>query len=168
MQIIHPTGRVGRISSPFGKRVIGGVEQFHPGTDFAVPVGTPILAPLPGQVIYQGNRDPNGYGLQVILRHGENLFTQYGHLSKVLVAEGDRVDRGQVFANSGNTGRSSGPHLHFEVRVNAANWKDRVNPEDFLAGRLDIKKLLGNRFSLTSLLPTLLLTGGLFALSELI
>lgn len=166
MQIFHPTGGQGRISSPYGPRIYNKQRQLHPGLDFAVPVGTRILAPLAGEVIYQGNRDPKGYGLQVILRHGENLFTQFGHLSEILVKEGQRVRGGEVIGLSGNTGASSGPHLHFEVRVNKDNWKDRADPQNFLGGRLDLKKLIGSAWTAGKILPALLLTGGLITLIE--
>ena len=86
----------------------------HAGLDIAVPVGTSVKAALGGTVATVGN-DPAGYGIYIDVRHSGGLMTRYAHLSKTLVSSGKRVDRGQAIARSGNTGSSSGPHLHFEV-----------------------------------------------------
>jgi murein DD-endopeptidase MepM/ murein hydrolase activator NlpD len=94
----------------FGVR--GGAR--HDGIDIAAPEGTPVLAAAHGKAIYVGEQP--GYGMVVILRHGDGLVTVYAHNSAVLVREGARVERGQAIARVGQTGRTSGPHLHFEVR----------------------------------------------------
>lgn len=94
----------------FGVR--GGAR--HDGIDIAAPEGTPVLAAAHGKAIYVGEQP--GYGMVVILRHGDGLVTVYAHNSAVLVREGARVERGQAVARVGQTGRTSGPHLHFEVR----------------------------------------------------
>jgi murein DD-endopeptidase MepM/ murein hydrolase activator NlpD len=86
----------------------------HDGIDIAAPHGTPVLAAGAGTVIYAGEQA--GYGALVILKHDGGLVTLYAHNSRVLVGEGERVKRGQPFARVGESGRTSGPHLHFEVR----------------------------------------------------
>ncbi|MNM53585.1 Murein DD-endopeptidase MepM [compost metagenome] len=107
-----------RISSPYGYRIhpITGVKKLHTGTDFAVSQGTDVHAADSGNVIVA--EWWNGYGNCVIIDDGNNIWTLYGHLSKINVQKGDNVKRGEVIAESGNTGASTGPHLHFEVRVN--------------------------------------------------
>ncbi len=92
----------------------GGVDELHPGIDIAVPMGTPIRAAGGGEVGRTG-RDPD-YGLFVLIRHPDGYETMYGHASRILVEGGEQVGSGQVIALSGSTGRSTAPHLHFEVR----------------------------------------------------
>lgn len=99
----------------------------HTGVDIADPVGTPIYAGEDGIVETAGwNR--GGYGYYIIIDHGNGLKTLYGHNSKLLVSAGERVTRGQQISNMGSTGRSTGPHLHFEVRLNGK----RVNPLNYI------------------------------------
>lgn len=102
----------GRISSRFGRRW----GRLHAGVDIAAPTGTPIYAAKAGKVSYSGYR--GGYGKLVEINHGDGLVTRYGHCSKLLVSSGKRVKKGQLIALVGNTGNSTGPHLHFEVRIN--------------------------------------------------
>jgi len=106
----------GRISSGYGWRVhpIFGTREFHTGIDIAAPWGTPIEAAAPGTVLFTGWM--RGYGMLVILDHGNGLSTTYSHLSSYGVHVGEYVDRGQVIARIGSTGWSTGPHLFFEVR----------------------------------------------------
>ena len=92
----------------------GVVDESHPGIDIAVPIGTPIRAAGGGTVTAAGY-DPD-YGLFVLLRHPSGYETMYGHTSRLLTAEGDEVQAGQVIGLSGNSGRSTAPHLHFEIR----------------------------------------------------
>lgn len=92
----------------------GVVDESHPGIDIAVPIGTPIRASGGGTVSAAGY-DPD-YGLFVLLRHPSGYETMYGHTSRLLAAEGDDVQAGQVIGLSGNSGRSTAPHLHFEIR----------------------------------------------------
>jgi len=92
----------------------GVVDESHPGIDIAVPLGTPVRASGGGSVSEAGyNAD---YGLFVLLRHPSGYETMYGHMSRLIAAEGDQVQAGQVIGLSGNSGRSTAPHLHFEIR----------------------------------------------------
>ncbi|MDR0843143.1 MAG: peptidoglycan DD-metalloendopeptidase family protein [Acidobacteriota bacterium] len=103
------------ISSAFGMRKdpFTGKPRFHKGVDIAAPAGTPVLAALPGKVISAGRE--GGYGNTVLVEHGDGLRTRYGHLSSIDVKVGDTVTSGGNLGTVGSTGRSTGPHLHFEV-----------------------------------------------------
>lgn len=115
----------GRITSKFGPRR----GSSHDGVDIAAPLGTPILAAASGEVLYSGAL--RGYGHIVILRHRGGYATVYAHNQKNLAREGEMVRRGQAIARVGQTGRASGPHLHFEVRKdNLARNPLRYLPED--------------------------------------
>ncbi len=117
-----------RFGSPYGNRFdpFTGHLIFHPGLDMVTPTGTPIRASAGGHVIQSGER--NGYGNAVDIRHGDCIVTRYGHASKLLVHVGDYVMPGQEIAEIGNTGRSTGPHLHFELVVDGA----QINPKPYL------------------------------------
>lgn len=106
------------ITSPFGWRIhpILGTRRFHTGTDFGADFGAPIYAAHSGTVILAGWL--GGYGQTVIIDHGSGLTTLYAHAQRLLVREGQTVHQGQPIAEVGSTGLSTGPHLHFEVRVN--------------------------------------------------
>jgi len=97
--------------SPLGERI----EKMHEGLDIANVMGTPIHAPAKGTVIFAGRK--SGYGNIVILDHGYGLETWYGHTSKILVKVGQLIHRGQTIALMGSSGQSTGPHVHYEVRV---------------------------------------------------
>ena len=114
----------GRITSGFGYRVhpVTGVYKLHTGVDLGVPSGTPIHAAADGTVILAGWM--GAYGYAVVIDHGGGVSTLYGHNSKLLVKAGQEVKRGTVIAKSGSTGYSTGPHCHFEKRVNGVP----VNP----------------------------------------
>ena len=105
------------ITSPFGPRIdpIAGYEGFHPGVDFGAPLGTPIHAAGDGIVVFAGQE--SGYGNYTCINHGQNIATCYGHQSAILVKVGQQVKRGQIIGLVGSTGYSTGPHLHFEVRI---------------------------------------------------
>lgn len=100
--------------------------QFHKGVDIAAPMGTDVYCSAQGKVIFAGQK--SGYGNCVIIEHGNGLATLYGHLSKILVDANQQVKIGDVIAKVGNTGRSTGPHLHYEVRKN----NTPINPKLFL------------------------------------
>lgn len=106
----------GTVTSSFGPRSLLLGETFHHGIDIAVPEGTPVRATGEGIVRFVGNTD--GYGLRIEIEHGNGITTLYAHLSEATVVPGQRVQRGQVIGRSGNTGASTGPHLHYEIRQN--------------------------------------------------
>ena len=105
----------GWMSSPFGERVdpISGKKAWHEGMDFAGAKGSEVIAVANGVVVFAGYRD--GYGQMVEISHGKDLRTRYGHHEEVLVHAGQSVKRGDVIALMGSSGRSTGPHVHFEV-----------------------------------------------------
>ncbi|WP_027386672.1 M23 family metallopeptidase [Chryseobacterium gregarium] len=100
--------------------------QFHKGLDIAVPFGSDVVATAAGTVIFSGQK--GGYGNCVIVSHGNGLATLYGHLSQLVAKVNDKIKVGQVIAKSGNSGRSTGPHLHYEVHKN----NTPVNPKLFM------------------------------------
>ncbi|MBV9271155.1 MAG: peptidoglycan DD-metalloendopeptidase family protein [Candidatus Eremiobacteraeota bacterium] len=108
----------GTITSPFGWRrsPFGGAPEFHQGLDIAANMGTTITAPAAGTVIFAGWY--GGYGNYVLIDHGGGMATGYGHLSQILVGNGQQILRGAPIGLVGSTGASTGPHLHFEVRIN--------------------------------------------------
>jgi murein DD-endopeptidase MepM/ murein hydrolase activator NlpD len=117
----------GRVSSTVGLRhdPIDGLVKFHNGVDIAVPEGTPVKPIAPGTVYFSGAR--GGYGNMVIISHDDGMITIYAHNSLLLMKEGERVGKETTIALSGSTGRSTGPHLHFEA------WKNGINlTEEFL------------------------------------
>jgi murein DD-endopeptidase MepM/ murein hydrolase activator NlpD len=118
----------GPISGSFGERTdpFNGEGAFHTGVDISAPVGEPVIAPADGVVIFADFM--NGYGRMMALDHGHGITTRYGHLSAFAVAEGQHVHRGDVIAYVGSSGRSTGPHLHYEVRINDTP----VNPHKYL------------------------------------
>ncbi|MGW4730066.1 M23 family metallopeptidase [Streptomyces shenzhenensis] len=121
--------RTYELSAGFGR----GGERWahrHTGQDFAVPIGTPVRAAGAGRVVAVSCGGP--FGIQIVIRHSDGYCTQYAHLAAVAVAEGDRVDAGQGIGQSGSTGNSTGPHLHFEVRV-TPDVGSAVDPVPWLA-----------------------------------
>lgn len=107
-----------RVTSEWGIRLNPVLHRrhLHTGMDFGLPVGTPIYAPADGVAHFVSNSYNGGYGTMVKLEHSFGFSTFYAHLSKIVVKKGDFVRRGQVIAYSGNSGRSTGPHLHYEIR----------------------------------------------------
>ena len=122
----------GWMSSPFGERVdpISGKKAWHEGMDFAGAKGSEVIAVANGVVVFAGYRD--GYGQMVEISHGKDMRTRYGHHEEVLVHAGQSVKRGDVIARMGSSGRSTGPHVHFEVLkegrpVNPARYVSAVS-----------------------------------------
>jgi murein DD-endopeptidase MepM/ murein hydrolase activator NlpD len=107
----------GTITSPYGYRQnpFGGAPDFHPGLDIAAPMGTTVTAAAAGTVISAGWY--GGYGNYILIDHGGGMATGYGHLSQIFVSNGQQVQKGQAIGAVGSTGHSTGPHLHFEVRL---------------------------------------------------
>ena len=129
---VMPSGspvRNGFISSRYGKRTdpFTGKKEFHKGVDFAGKAGSKVLSVADGVVSWAGQRA--GYGNLVEIRHGDGYVTRYGHNKKLLVTVGDTVKKGQPIAVLGSTGRSTGPHVHFEVVHN----DKQVNPSKYIA-----------------------------------
>jgi murein DD-endopeptidase MepM/ murein hydrolase activator NlpD len=132
-QTVHGTGQFiwpidGRVTSPFGYRIhpIFKIRKMHTGVDISGSSGTPIRAGDTGVVIYAGWR--GGYGKTVIISHGGGLTSLYAHMSSISASVGQAVARGDVVGKVGSTGYSTGPHLHFEVRVDGGP----VNPLNYL------------------------------------
>lgn len=127
---LAPAGGVemltGRVTSGFGARW----GSLHQGLDIAAPIGTPIRVPLSGTVIDSG--PASGFGLWVRVRHDDGTVTVYGHINRALVNVGDAVAAGEVIAEVGNRGQSTGPHLHFEVVTPAGQ---KINPRPWLDER---------------------------------
>ena len=130
-----PLSSFSRISSRFGFR--SRFQRMHYGVDFATPIGTKVLSTDIGMVRHVG-WEPSGYGLYIIIRHGNGVETIYAHLSRVFVKRGDSVQCAEVIALSGNTGASTGPHLHYEIRFLGIP----INPE--LLVNFPEQKLLHN------------------------
>jgi murein DD-endopeptidase MepM/ murein hydrolase activator NlpD len=118
----------GRVASSFGEREdpFNGEGAFHSGIDIEAPYGTPVRAAADGDVA--GAATVSGYGKEVVLDHGHELSTIYGHLSGIAVISGQHVTRGEVIGYVGQSGRATGPHLHYEVRVHNVP----VNPHKYL------------------------------------
>lgn len=136
----HSPANLAYISSGFGYRAdpFTGGAAFHAGLDFKGPIGAPIYAAAAGTVSFVG--DQQGYGNTVEIDHGNGLMTRYAHMSGFRARVGQQVEAGQVIGLIGNTGRSTGPHLHFEVRIN-----DRaVNPRPFLKAASNVLQETGS------------------------
>jgi murein DD-endopeptidase MepM/ murein hydrolase activator NlpD len=118
----------GWVTSDFGTRMdpYTAERKMHQGLDIATPHGMPVHSPSDGTVVFTGTE--GGYGKVLVIDHGYGVKTRYGHLSEIFVKLGDRVQRGGKVAAVGNTGRSTGPHLHYEVRVNGIP----ENPRKFI------------------------------------
>ncbi|HVV85932.1 MAG TPA: peptidoglycan DD-metalloendopeptidase family protein [Kofleriaceae bacterium] len=135
----------GRFSSGFGFRIdpLGAGKDFHPGLDIAAPAGAPVVAAGSGKVIHAG---PAGtYGNMIAIRHADGTETRYAHLSEVDVKVGQQIEGGAFMGKVGSTGRSTGPHLHFEVRRDGK----AVDPRPFLDGPTATPATGGHRDGLT-------------------
>src|SRR5262249_42700654 len=113
-----------------------GIPAMHAGLDFRAPSGSPALATAPGTVVTAGWN--GGYGRMVEIDHGNGFSTRYAHLSKIHVKVGQKVATGDTVGDVGSTGRSTGPHLHYEIRRNG----DIVDPVGFLKAGSKLKQLL--------------------------
>ncbi|HFS85209.1 MAG TPA: hypothetical protein ENK72_01160 [Epsilonproteobacteria bacterium] len=122
-----------RISSKYGYRKHPATKKksFHPAVDLTAPSGTPVYAPANGVVVFSGRK--GAYGNFLLLAHSYGFKTAYGHLKKYVVKSGQYVTKGELIAYVGSTGRSTGPHLHYEVRY-LDKW---INPEPFMEWRLE-------------------------------
>ena len=125
--VLMMTSSFGYRSDPFT-----GAGAMHAGLDFRGPIGTPIVAAAPGRVVFVGQK--SGYGNVVEVDHGQGILTRYAHLSAFTTNVGAQVAAGQQIAKMGSTGRSTGSHLHFEVRLNGV----AVNPRRFLEAKADV------------------------------
>lgn len=120
----------GQITGGFGERMdpLSGEDAFHSGVDISAPRGSEVEAAADGVVI-SADRE-SGYGKEIVIDHGGGITTRYGHLSQIYIVLGQEVRRGQIIGAVGTTGKTTGPHLHYEVRINHAP----VNPAKFLRG----------------------------------
>jgi len=125
------------IGSRFGYRThpILKIRKMHTGVDFVANTGTKVYAPGKGKVVYIGRN--GGYGLELRIDHGFGYRTRYAHLSKVLVKRGQKIERGDLIAKSGNSGLSTGPHLHYEISHNGR----KLNPSRFFFDELGFVEL---------------------------
>jgi murein DD-endopeptidase MepM/ murein hydrolase activator NlpD len=120
---------VGNLESGFGARrnPFGGSSyEFHSGQDIDAQTGDPVVAGARGQITFVGWQ--SGYGQLIVIDHGGGLTSRYGHLSHIDIAQGETIERGQFIGRVGSTGRSTGPHLHYEIRIN----DEPVNPLQYL------------------------------------
>jgi murein DD-endopeptidase MepM/ murein hydrolase activator NlpD len=133
--VIRPTSGPTDVTSPFGVRMDPFVRQLamHTGVDFRGETGDPVRAAAAGRVV-QAERS-GGYGLMVEVDHGNGIATRYAHLSNLAVSEGAQVEVGSLVGRIGSTGRSTGPHLHYEVRING----EAVDPQRFLRAGLRLE-----------------------------
>lgn len=115
------TSNFGRRKSPFT-----GLSEFHKGLDIAGPIGTPVIASAGGRISFASAK--GAYGKIMIINHGHGIVTKYAHLSKFLKKPGEKIERGEKIALMGNTGRSTGPHLHYEVHLNGVV----VDPQKYI------------------------------------
>ena len=130
--------KTGKITSQFGRRLDPFMKRYamHSGMDFKAPTGTPVYATGPGKVVKASWN--GGYGRLVEIQHAGNIVTRYAHLSRINVQVGDHVAAGKVIGRVGSTGRSTGPHLHYETRLG----KKAVNPGRFIKAGIRVRSLL--------------------------
>lgn len=129
--------QLNRIASGFGMRIdpVYGTPKMHKGMDFTAPQGTPIYATGDG-VVRAAGHSASGYGNHVEINHGYGYETLYGHMARIKVRGGQRVKRGEIIGWVGSTGKSTGPHCHYEVKINGSN----VNPVYFFSNDLNAEQ----------------------------
>lgn len=126
----------GPITSPYGMRKDPhtGKQKMHKGVDFGVPVGTAVKATSGGTVVRAGWENPNnpkqGWGRVVFVDHGNGRTSVYAHLDSISVKPGDKIEKGHVVGNSGNSGSSTAPHLHYEERQNGNPQSPKFTPDE--------------------------------------
>ena len=134
----HPPVKAGRRSSTFGWRQDPFTKRskFHSGMDYAAPLGTSIYATASGTVRFAGWK--GGYGNVIDIYHGNGIVTRYAHLSKIFVTRGSKIMRGSAIGAMGSTGRSTGSHLHYEIKINGKT----INPDNFTSKNISINKII--------------------------
>lgn len=149
MDFTHPTNIL-KLSSGYGwrKDPFTGKNSFHKGLDYVIPLNTPVYASLPGTVI-KTDTDTT-YGNRIIIDHGNDIKTLYAHLNNILVLEGQQVNQDTKIGESGSSGRSTAPHLHFEIFIN----KKTINP-------LTVLKLPPNIKPPININPLIIIIGGI-------
>lgn len=154
MDFTHPV-KILKISSGYGLREdpFTGKMSYHAGLDYSIPIGTSVLPSLNGTV--EKIENTPSYGLKIILDHGSGIKTLYAHLEKVLVNIGDYVTQDTVMALSGNSGRSTAPHLHFQIFINSKS----IDPKKYL--KLPTKTNQPNK---PNIFPLIIISGILFYL----
>lgn len=130
----YPMDNYTRVSAPYGYRThpLFFTRHLHTGVDFVTPIGTPVYATADG-VVNSANFSTGGYGYLIKIEHSFGFMTYYAHLGKIVVQKGTFVRRGQLIAYSGNTGYSTGPHLHYEIRF----LGNVVNPQNFIEWKMN-------------------------------
>jgi murein DD-endopeptidase MepM/ murein hydrolase activator NlpD len=120
----------GQITGGFGERMdpLSGEDAFHSGVDISAPKGSEVESAADGVVVFAERE--SGYGNEVLIDHGGGIMTRYGHLARIYIVVGQQVRRGQIIGAVGTTGKTTGPHLHYEVRIN----QTPVNPARYLRG----------------------------------
>ena len=129
MQLKKPFDGNYPITQKYGEKYTN--EAGHNGIDYALPIGTPVLAAADG-IVYSAGINSTGYGTCVMLKHTWNAGTVYAHLRNWNVVAGQSVKSGDIIGYSGNSGNSTGPHLHFEYRLKYDDWRSVTDPADFL------------------------------------
>ena len=123
---LRDTSKFGYRTNPISKSG----REFHGGHDTAGPIGTVIYATAPGTVI-KSHYAPNGYGKRIVIKHPFGLYSAYAHLRQIFIATGQQIQKGERIASMGNSGRTTGPHLHYEIHLGLQN---RINPLPYICG----------------------------------
>lgn len=137
MNFIHPVDNYLNISSGYGirKDPFTGKLKPHKGIDYKIPLNTPVKASESGKIVFAGKKE--GYGNHIIISHPNNFYTLYAHLNTIKIKNNDNVLKGDTIGYSGDSGRSTGAHLHFEIRIN----KESIDPSPYLNINPPIKQI---------------------------